>query len=583
MDGELLLGSDDLPSQVDLVIESLTDAGLLVRTGPPRRAVLVTGSMLAAGGLLALVLPSPADAASVPPQVLVLPCNSSYTLTAGPSTSARLIFFTIYAGGGASGSNEPPTAGAASEGNGAGGDGGFISGSITLPASDTETTFDASVGCGGLDAVGGSGPMPGGDAIAHGTNGDGGGGGGASTVIIGGTVVLVAGGGGGGGSASVDAASTGPASGGAGSGVGFGSDGQSSSLSSPAGGHGATDTAGGSAGSVSGGSGSTAGSGPVPSGTGGTGGVPSTAVPTSGVAGGGGGGYYGGGGGAAGTSSTGGGGGGSGYTSGVAVGDSGPAAGATIHITSAGTVSAVGPGHGGVVPATGAPVALGANGQAQFSSTGNFSLTATAHPLVTGTGPALGMAATFSVLDATTVVNTDATIVRGDLGVGPGGTIVGFPPGIARGTTHRGDSVALQAVSDFDAAYANAAARAPLRSFAGDQNGQIFTPGVYYTDSAFSLTGILTLDGQGDSKATFIFQVNGALDTSADSNVSLVNGAKRANVFWQVVGAAGTGESSFFLGTILANGAINLGAGSHLNGRALSRGTITLANTTVGL
>jgi hypothetical protein len=63
--------------------------------------------------------------------------------------------------------------------------------------------------------------------------------------------------------------------------------------------------------------------------------------------------------------------------------------------------------------------------------------------------------------------------------------------------------------------------------------------------------------------------------------VNLVNGAQASHVYWQVAGAAGTGASATFAGTILAAGSVTLGAGSQLVGRALSSGTVTLASNAI--
>src|ERR1035438_2866099 len=41
----------------------------------------------------------------------------------------------------------------------------------------------------------------------------------------------------------------------------------------------------------------------------------------------------------------------------------------------------------------------------------------------------LGTASSFGVLAGTTVTNTGATIVHGDVGVSPGTAVTGFPPG----------------------------------------------------------------------------------------------------------------------------------------------------------
>jgi len=193
---------------------------------------------------------------------------------------------------------------------------------------------------------------------------------------------------------------------------------------------------------------------------------------------------------------------------------------------------------------------------------------------------ALGTAGTYLVLGGTGVTNTGATVLSGDLGVSPATSIVGFPPGIAAGATHAGDPQAAQAQTDLLAAYNDAAGRIPTAlDFAGDQNGKTFAPGVYHTAVAFALTGTLTLDGRGDPNAVFIFQVGAALNTAAGSTVSLINGAQASHVFWQVLGAAGTGASSSFSGTVMALGAITVGAGAVVTGRALSHGGLVTLST----
>jgi hypothetical protein len=57
----------------------------------------------------------------------------------------------------------------------------------------------------------------------------------------------------------------------------------------------------------------------------------------------------------------------------------------------------------------------------------------------------LGSAGMFGVLGASAVSNTGPTVVDGDLGVYPGTSITGFPPGIVNGTIYDGDAVAMQA------------------------------------------------------------------------------------------------------------------------------------------
>ena len=193
----------------------------------------------------------------------------------------------------------------------------------------------------------------------------------------------------------------------------------------------------------------------------------------------------------------------------------------------------------------------------------------------------LGTAGSYSVLGATGIANTLGTTLSGDLGLSPGGLISGFPPGLVSGTTNDKNAAADQAQNDRMVAYNDARTRPADATFAGDNNGRTYTPGVYYSAGAFALTGVMTLDSEGDSNAVFIFNIDAALNTAATSYVNLVNGTQAHNVFWRVLGAAGTGADSSFSGTIISAGAVTLGARSTLNGRALSAGTVTLADNTV--
>ena len=111
----------------------------------------------------------------------------------------------------------------------------------------------------------------------------------------------------------------------------------------------------------------------------------------------------------------------------------------------------------------------------------------------------LGTATPFAVLGGSTVTNTGASVISGDLGVDPGSAITGFPPGLViNGTVHAADAVALQAQSDVTTAYDDAAGRTPVVTESSDLGGQSLAPGVYKAASALSLTGTVTLNGEGD-------------------------------------------------------------------------------------
>jgi len=195
----------------------------------------------------------------------------------------------------------------------------------------------------------------------------------------------------------------------------------------------------------------------------------------------------------------------------------------------------------------------------------------------------LGAADSFAVLAGQSVSNSGSSTVNGDLGVSPGTAVTGFPPGTLNGKLHSADAVAARAQSDLRTAYDDAAARTPAVSLSADLGGLTLTPGVYKSaSSSFALTGGLTLNGQGDPHAVFIFQAASTLTTASASHVNLLNGAQSCNVFWQIGSSATLGTSSVFAGDILAFTSISISDGVAMNGRALARnGAVTLSNDTI--
>jgi hypothetical protein len=133
------------------------------------------------------------------------------------------------------------------------------------------------------------------------------------------------------------------------------------------------------------------------------------------------------------------------------------------------------------------------------------------------------------------------------------------------------------ALNDLAAAYGTLRAVPATAALAGDLSGQTLKPGVYHADAAFTISGNLTLDGEHNDGARFIFQGDGAMVTAALSRIILINGANADNVFWVLDGAATFGANSTIRGNIVSNAAITFGANSDLHGSALSvRAAITM-------
>lgn len=188
----------------------------------------------------------------------------------------------------------------------------------------------------------------------------------------------------------------------------------------------------------------------------------------------------------------------------------------------------------------------------------------------------LGTAGNFSVLAGSTVTNTGASVLAQNLGVHPGNTAPGFPPGLVQGETHLGDAVALQAKTDLTTAFNDAAGRTPFTNLPAELGGTTLNPGVYRIGAA-QVTGALTLNAQGNSQAVFIFQIDSTLITASNSSVVFINGASPCNVYWKVGSSATLGTGTAFVGNIMALTSIAMNTGANLQGRALAQtGAVTL-------
>jgi len=194
--------------------------------------------------------------------------------------------------------------------------------------------------------------------------------------------------------------------------------------------------------------------------------------------------------------------------------------------------------------------------------------------------PTMGTAGNYAVMGATAVTNTGPTVVNGNLAISPGdsSSVTGFPPGVVTGEMDMANADAVLAHTDLVGAYNDAAGETTTVNLTGtDLGGLTLTPGTYTFDSSAQLTGTLTLDGQGSTNATFIFQIGSTLTTASASTVELINGAGSCAVFWQVASSATLGTTTDFQGTIMAMTSITMNTGATIGVGGLGHGGRALA------
>jgi hypothetical protein len=192
----------------------------------------------------------------------------------------------------------------------------------------------------------------------------------------------------------------------------------------------------------------------------------------------------------------------------------------------------------------------------------------------------------FGVLAGSAITNTGATVINGNIGVSPGTSITGFPPGIVSTpyTIYQTDVVANQAQGELISTYNILSATPATADLTGENLGGLtLTPGVYNFNTTAQLTGTLTLDAQNNPNAVFIIKVGSALTTASNSTITLINGAKGANVYFVVGSSATLGTDTSFVGNILALASITLDTGADIDcGAALAHnGAVTLDTNTI--
>lgn len=197
--------------------------------------------------------------------------------------------------------------------------------------------------------------------------------------------------------------------------------------------------------------------------------------------------------------------------------------------------------------------------------------------------------ASFTVLGATTVTNVPTSTIVGNVGVwssGGANAITGFlsSPGVAvsdpqvtGGNVHAGTTAgtpnAMLAQAQLTTAINNLGSLGPGTILSlPDLVGLTLFPGVYTVPAGTTnLSGALTLDGQGNANAAWVFQMPSTLITSPNSVVNVINTGSGAGVYWNVGSSATIDTNTTFLGNILAFATITMNTtATDLCGKALA-------------
>ncbi|MEO5949492.1 MAG: ice-binding family protein [Candidatus Saccharimonas sp.] len=202
------------------------------------------------------------------------------------------------------------------------------------------------------------------------------------------------------------------------------------------------------------------------------------------------------------------------------------------------------------------------------------------------TSPGLGAANSFVILSSTYSNTASGTTLNGDLGYTT-------PPAVAptvNGATHQADSVynqagihqnnALIALNNQPCSFTFAPGPIDLASDTTHGPVGVYTPGVYCISGAASVGGggTITLNGIG----TYIFRMDGALTTSANSVVVLAGGASVCDVWWTPIQSTTIGANSTFEGTDLDAAGITIGSTVNWTGQALAfGGTVSTQTDTI--
>lgn len=210
-------------------------------------------------------------------------------------------------------------------------------------------------------------------------------------------------------------------------------------------------------------------------------------------------------------------------------------------------------------------------------------LLSTASVARAATTPSLNAADTYAILSNKYTNTVIGSTITGDIGfttgpaLAPGGVQMNYGAGAPYATAGIDQGNALTALSVQPCTFTFAPGAIDLSTDITHGPVSVYTPGVYCSTGAMTISGPLTLNGSG----TYIFRAVGALSTAAGAVVTLA-GASACDVFWTPTAATTLAANTSFEGTVIANAGITVGANTTWNGRALAfGGTVTTDTDTI--
>lgn len=197
--------------------------------------------------------------------------------------------------------------------------------------------------------------------------------------------------------------------------------------------------------------------------------------------------------------------------------------------------------------------------------------------------PSLGAAATYGVLGSTYTNTTAGTTINGDVGfstgpaIAPAGVHVNYGAGSPYSAAGIDQGSALSSLASQACTFNFPPGAINLSTETTHGPVGIYTPGVYCSAGAMDIGGSLTLNGNG----TYIFRPNGALTSTVGAAVTLI-GASPCDVFWTPTQATTLAANTTFIGTVIDDAGITVGANTTWTGMALSfGGTVTTDAVTI--